>query len=45
VYTVEYGAGFFVERSAKEAIEFYNRKISLVREKVMKLQEIIGEKR
>ena len=42
---IEYGAGFFVERNAKEAGDFYNRKIGLVREKLGKLQEMIGEKR
>lgn len=31
VYLVEYGAGFFVERTAKEATEFYNRKIMLIK--------------
>lgn len=31
VYLVEYGAGFFVERTAKESIEFYNRKISMIK--------------
>ena len=42
---VEYGAGFFVERNQKEATEFYSRKISLIKEKITKLQEIIAEKR
>jgi prefoldin subunit 5 len=42
---VEYGAGFFVERTAKESVDFYNRKISMIKEKVAKLQEIINEKR
>ena len=45
VYTIEYGAGFFVERNAKEATEFYQRKIALVREKMGKLQEVLSEKR
>lgn len=45
VYLVEYGAGFFVERSEKEATEFYIRKIGLIKEKITKLQEIISEKR
>jgi prefoldin subunit 5 len=34
-----------VERTAKEASDFYVRKISLIKEKISKLQEIIGEKR
>jgi len=34
-----------VERTAKEAIDFYNRKISLIKEKLTKFQEIIAEKR
>jgi prefoldin subunit 5 len=42
VYLVEYGAGFFVERTAKEAVDFYNRKISLIKEKLTKFQEIIA---
>lgn len=42
---VEYGAGFFVERNAKEASDFYSRKISLIREKITKLQDVIAEKR
>jgi prefoldin alpha subunit len=45
VYLIEYGAGFFVERTAKEATDFYNRKINLIKEKLGKLQEIISEKR
>ena len=44
-YLIEYGAGFFVERNAKEAIDFYSRKIDLVKKKSSKLQEIIEEKR
>ena len=40
-YLIEYGAGFFVERNAKEAIDFYSRKIDLVKKKSSKLQEII----
>jgi len=35
---VEYGAGFFVEVGAKDAIEFYQRKIGLIKEKTGKLQ-------
>ena len=42
---IEYGAGFFVERNAKEATDFYSRKVNLVKEKLGKLQEIVGEKR
>ena len=42
---VEYGAGFFVERNQKEATDFYTRKITLIKEKITKLQEIIAEKR
>ena len=34
-----------MERTAKEASDFYVRKISLIKEKISKLQEIIGEKR
>jgi prefoldin subunit 5 len=45
VYLVEYGAGFFVERTAKESTDFYNRKINLIKERLGKLQEIIQEKR
>lgn len=45
VYLVEYGAGFFVERTAKESTEFYNRKINLIKERLGKLQEFIQEKR
>lgn len=45
MYLIEYGAGFFVERTAKEATDFYNRKINLIKEKLGKLQEIISEKR
>jgi len=45
VYLVEYGAGFFVERTAKEATEFYNRKINLIKERLGKLQEVIQDKR
>lgn len=45
MYLIEYGAGFFVERIAKEATDFYNRKINLIKEKLGKLQEIISEKR
>lgn len=45
MYMVEYGAGFFVERNAKEAIEFYIRKINLIKDKITKLQEVIAEKR
>lgn len=45
VYLVEYGAGFFVERTAKESTDFYNRKIGMIKEKINKLQEIIAEKR
>jgi prefoldin subunit 5 len=42
VYLVEYGAGFFVERTAKESTDFYNRKIHMIKEKIGKLQEIIA---
>lgn len=35
---IEYGAGFFVERNAKDAIDFYTRKTSLIKEKTLKLQ-------
>ena len=42
---IEYGAGFFVERSADEGIEFYQRKINLIKEKMSKLQDILNEKR
>lgn len=45
VYLVEYGAGFFVERTAKEATDFYNRKITLIKQRLGKLQEIIQDKR
>jgi prefoldin alpha subunit len=45
MYLIEYGAGFFVERNAKEATEFYMRKLSLIKEKLAKLQEIITDKR
>ena len=38
IYLIEYGAGFFVERNAKEAIDFYSRKIDLVKKKSSKLQ-------
>ena len=31
VYLIEYGAGFFAERNADEAIGFYTRKIKLIR--------------
>ena len=42
---IEYGAGFFVERTAEEGIEFYVRKINLVKEKMGKLTNIINEKK
>lgn len=45
MYLVEYGAGFFVERNAKESTDFYNRKIQLIKERLAKLQEIIQDKR
>ena len=45
VYLVEYGAGFFVETSANNAIQFYQRKISMIKEKSTKLQELINQKR
>lgn len=45
MYLVEYGAGFFVETSAKDAIEFYQRKIAMIKEKSTKLQELINQKR
>jgi prefoldin subunit 5 len=34
-----------VERTAKESVDFYNRKIMLIKERLSKLQEIIQEKR
>jgi prefoldin subunit 5 len=34
-----------VERTAKEATEFYNRKINLIKERLGKLQEVIQDKR
>ena len=42
---IEYGAGFFVERNAEEAVGFYTRKIKLIREKSEKLEKIMNEKR
>ncbi len=33
MYLVEYGTGYFVERPAKQAIEFCDRKIALIKEK------------
>lgn len=42
---IEYGAGFFVERTAEEGVEFYQRKINLIKEKMGKLQSIIDDKR
>lgn len=45
LYLIEYGVGFFVEIGAKEAIDFYQRKIMLIKEKTTKLQELINEKR
>jgi prefoldin subunit 5 len=34
-----------VERNAKEAVDFYNRKISLIKDKLTKFQELAAEKR
>ena len=42
---IEYGAGFFVERTAAEGVEFYQRKINLIKEKMNKLQDILNDKR
>jgi prefoldin subunit 5 len=38
MYLIEYGAGFFVECNAKDSIEFYQRKINMIKEKTVKLQ-------
>ena len=45
MYLIEYGAGFFAERNAEEAIGFYTRKIKLIKEKSEKLEKIMNEKR
>ena len=42
---IEYGAGFFVERSADEGVQFYQRKINLIKEKMTKLANILNDKR
>ena len=42
---IEYGAGFFVERTADEGVEFYQRKINLVKDKMGKLSNILNDKK
>lgn len=34
-----------MERTAKESVDFYNRKVIQIKERLSKLQEIIQEKR
>lgn len=34
-----------MERNAKEAVDFYNRKISLIKDKLTKFQDLAAEKR
>jgi prefoldin subunit 5 len=45
MYLIEYGAGFFVETNGKDAMDFYLRKITLIKDKTNKLQDIINQKK
>lgn len=44
-YLVDYGTGYFVERTAKQASEFCDRKNALIKEKSEKLGLLINDKK
>ncbi|SCU86185.1 LADA_0D12860g1_1 [Lachancea dasiensis] len=43
-FTVDVGTGYYVEKSAKDAIEFYDKKIAKLNQESVQIQNIIKEK-